>query len=1006
MKKFKPSILTLSLMAAGLSIASAPVFAQDAQPKAAQVKTEAKVTEQKTPAKEEKSKANKEEQQIEVIQVTGFLGSVIKSLNTKRFADTVVDAISADDIGGLPDVSIADSLTRLPGVTSVRTEGQSTELNIRGLSGGFVFATLNGRELVSSSGGRTVQFDQYPSELIKQAQVYKSQKASLIEGGVAGTIELETANALDNDENRLVRFSVQGNYNNIAADNNDSDSIGQRLTASYQEKFLDETLGVSLGYARMFQPTVSSRFVNYQFDPKNLANSYDGAPEDILVSSGFELNERGGTDKRDAFVIGLNWEPRDDLRIKSDVFYSKFDSERWDRGLRVSGLNNIASKNSSLVLTNPIVSNGALIGGTFSRDPNGNVMAPPFKNSERSMNVQTQADDNTKNSKVLSIGLNGEWDINDQMTLSIDFSHSEASETYKDQVLRLAYFEDSSAETPVIDDNIVMDYQLNGLGIPSVSFNQDYTDLSKMMVTSAESYPRIEDNSADAVKVDFIYELDNDYVSSIEAGVRVSQRKYELDRGRFLYGTTDFNMRNGQYITYDGTDENGNPIEVERFAPFQLTPDMASTASIGGDLSGMPSFLSINNSQILDAWIPNVDRTPIKRWDQDWTMSQNNIVEEDVTAAYLQVNLDTEVFGLPMTGNIGLRVVQTEQKSTGLLNAGKGNGEEIADDRGVISDSWILGTEGTKYTDYLPSFNFNFSLTDSDQLRFAYAKVMARADMGDLANSGNFQWNQRADGNFVDLNSSTSPKVRPFYADQIDISYEHYFTETDGAFVFALWNKDISNYPDTLSEQYFDYAAAGITLPPVPEQYQTDEVTGDPLVWENTGTYNRLVNIADAGYIRGVEVAYTQTFKFLPGLWSGLGANVNFSYTQSEIERPSTVPGEEGQLAPIPGLSPRVYSATIFYDWEEKFTARLSARHRGAYLGEQIAIGSSQSAYFEAETIVLAQASYNFTDKLQGVISVDNLTDEPNISYFGDTTRTGTIQYFGRTIYFGFNYKL
>ena len=130
MKKFKPSLMTLSLLSAGLSLQSGAILAQ------------------------ESNTTTDQESELEIIQVKGFRGSVIKSLNTKRFADTVVDAISADDIGGLPDVSIADALTRLPGVTSVRRDGQSSELNIRGLSGGFVLSTLNGREQVSSSGGR------------------------------------------------------------------------------------------------------------------------------------------------------------------------------------------------------------------------------------------------------------------------------------------------------------------------------------------------------------------------------------------------------------------------------------------------------------------------------------------------------------------------------------------------------------------------------------------------------------------------------------------------------------------------------------------------------------------------------------------------------------------------------------------------------------------------------------------------------------------------------------
>ncbi len=993
MNTFKPSILTLSLLAAGLSFSGISIAADaTAEEAAAKAKAEKKANTQPT----------------ETIQIKGFRGSVIKSLNTKRYSDTVVDAISADDIGGLPDVSIADSLTRLPGVTSVRVDGQSSELNIRGLSGGFVFSTLNGREQVSSAGGRAVQFDQFPSELIEQAQVYKSQKASLIEGGVAGTIELKTANALDNEEDSTFRFSSHGNWNEAAADNEDSDSIGHRVTVSYQKKLFEDTFGVSVGYARMFQPTVSSRFVNYQFDKaENIHEIYDGAPEGLLTSSGFEINERGGEDTRDAFVLGLNWEPRDDFRLQVDSFYSEFDSDKWDRGLRVSGLNNIDQRGSSLSLVDPIISNGALIGGTYIRNASGLVEAPPLQGSDVTMNVQTQADNNSTSSKLFSFGVKGEWDISDRLQMTVDFAHSEADETYVDQVLRMAVFEDANAETPIIDNNLIMSYQLNGLGIPDVEFNQDFTDINKVMVTSAESYPHVEENSADAVRIDFKYELDNEYFSSFETGIRVSEREYQLDRARFLYGTTDFDMRNGQYIQYAGTDEDGNPIEVGRFAPFQLTADLATVTGVGGDLSGMPNFLAVNNNEILNAWIPGVDRTPIKDWGHDWTLTQGNKVKEEVTAAYFQANMDMELFGLPVSGNIGLRVIETDQSSTGLLNVGEGNGTPITDGLGVTKDKLRRGTKGIKYTDYLPSLNLNFSLTDNDQLRFAFAQVLARPDMKKMANSGNFNFNRdNQTGQYLaNLDSSTSPLLRPFYADQIDISYEHYLDDGNGAFVFAVWNKDIDSMVEDIENKNFDFAAAGIEIPAAPEEQAFDPDTGELIVWEN-GTYKRAENSADAGYIRGVEIAYTQTFTSLPGAWAGLGMNLNFSYTESEIEVSSAVPGEEDELSPIEGLSPRVYSATIFYDYEELFSARLSARHRAAYLSKQVAIGSDQAAYFEDETILSAQLSYNITENLQAVVSVDNLTDEANISYFGDTARTGTIQYFGRTVYFGVNYKL
>lgn len=957
-------------------------------------------------SKEAQKQQKESDDQTEVIEVTGFRGSVIKSLNTKRFSDTVVDAISADDIGGLPDVSIADSLTRLPGVTSVRIDGQSSELNVRGLSGGFVFSTLNGREMVSTSGGRSIQFDIFPSELISGAQVYKSQKASLIEGGIAATINLETANALDLEEDHKFRASLHGNYNKAAADNKDSETFGRRLTLSYQSKLLDDTLGLSVGWASMFQPTVSSRFVNYQFDEQDLSAAYDGAPESILVSSGFEINERGGEDERNAYTLALNWEPRDDLRFQFDAFHSKFDSNKWDRGLRISGINNIATPGAGLLIDNPLYADGALVGGTIYRDPDNTLLPPPYPGSSREVNIQTQADDNTTNSSSTAIGFNAEWDISDDLTMSVDLAHSEGEEEYKDQVLRMAYFEDSSAATPIIDDNVIFSYQLNGLRNPNVEFNQDFTDTAHMMATSTESYPHIEKNTSDAVRIDFAYQLESDIFSSLEFGARASMRDYDLGRGRFLYGTTDGNMRNGQYVTF-GEDADGNLIEVERFQPHILNGSNSSVSTIGGDLSGMPSFLSVDNDAILNAWIPNVDRTPVRTWEHDWTMTQSNLVEEDVLSAYIQVNVDTNLFNLPLTGNFGVRYVNSKQSSTGLVNAGSNNGDVIYDDVGGTNSDWERKKISETYNDFLPSLNLNFSVTDDDQIRFAYAKVMSRPEMPTMANSGNWSFDVNRDGdgrNYIGLDSSTSPKLRPFYANQFDLSFEHYFTETDGALVVAFWYKDVANIVSDDTEIEYDFEGNGFELPSIPANKVEDE-SGNVLVWED-GDYSHAKNNGDAGYIRGIEIGYTQTFSFLPSYLSGLGANVNFSYTQSEIEVESSVPGEENQLGPIEGLSPKVLSATLFYDWNDKFSARVSGRYRSEYLSRQVAIGSNQSAYFQEETIFSAQVSYNFTENFQGVISADNITDEPNISYFGSTARTGTIQYFGRTVYFGVNYTM
>ena len=240
-----------------------------------------------------------QEDTLERIEVRGFSTSLIQSLNQKRFSDTVSEQISADDLGGLPDVSMADALTRLPGISAVRTGGQAAQINIRGLSGDFVFSTLNGREQVSTSGSRAIEFDQYPSELISEAAVYKSPKASLIEGGIAGTVELKTASPLAIEEQHKFSANMRGMYNDRASEISDATEYGHRLSFSYQGKFLDDTLGVSLGYARLFQPSVSTQFIglayNGQVDVDDLEGDTDGPADcpNLQHAAWFVVRVRG-----------------------------------------------------------------------------------------------------------------------------------------------------------------------------------------------------------------------------------------------------------------------------------------------------------------------------------------------------------------------------------------------------------------------------------------------------------------------------------------------------------------------------------------------------------------------------------------------------------------------------------------------------------------------------------------------------------------------------------------
>ena len=963
MGKFKLSALMLALVAANSAIAA---------------------TEQ------ERTSAKEIDPELEVIEVRGFSRSLIQSLNQKRFSDTVSEQLSADDLGALPDVSMADALTRLPGISAVRTGGQAAEINIRGLSGGLVFSTLNGREQVSTSGSRSIEFDQYPSELISSAAVYKSPKASLIEGGVAGTVELQTASPLDNDQQHKFTANVRGMYNDRASEVFDATEYGDRISFSYQGKFLDDTLGVALGYARLFQPSVATQFIGLAYngnkDVDGLANDTDGPadnPANEYISEGFELQHLGGEETRNGYLTSIEWVPADNFKLKGDAFLSRFDSESFARGFRVK------FGGPSAVYANPVLDGNAVIGGAINRTSNSFTR------------VEIVNDDNQDFDEVDSYGINADWQVTERLNVNADVSLSRAKSNFRNGLLWALVAEDATVENPVFDTNVSLNYQLNGLNLPDVGFNQAdaFSDIDRVMVSKYGIYPYENEDEVKAFRLDFKYELENNWFSSIEFGARYSDREYSNNRSVFEYGN-------------DGAFSSTQP-------PLRLTDDMATVVNWQGEFSYFPSYLAIDLDKALNAWFPNGIPQPVQTWgnadgvvdldgddepdaqdyttNYSWTMLQSGSVYEEVVSAYLMLNIDTEIGKLPITGNIGIRRVDTDQSATVLENVGGDpqlGAQYIVDDNGIVNDLYAPSVLGIKYTDYLPSLNLNFKVSDATQIRFAAAKVMARAPINRLAGDASASVNN--DGE-INGSSTNNPFLKPFYADQYDISYEQYFEDTDGALVVAAFYKNIDSFIDTVAIENFDFKGNGFNVP----EYIVDPVSGEQIETTN-GVYTTAVNNAKGGYIRGIELAYTQVFSFLPSPFEGLGINASYSYTESEVQSITDL-GGDSVSQDLPGLSNNVFNGTLFYSYEN-FETRLNVRYRDDFVSEQVAV-NEQVVNFDAETVVDFQTSYQFTDSFGMLLQVNNLTDEPTQSYFGTTSKTGTTQFFGRQFYLGFTYN-
>lgn len=492
--------------------------------------------------------------------------------------------------------------------------------------------------------------------------------------------------------------------------------------------------------------------------------------------------------------------------------------------------------------------------------------------------------------------------------------------------------------------------------------------------------------------------FDTNILRSVEAGVRYSERNHKDRRQVFVYGghfDTDFSL----------------PVTTEN----------SKVVNWKGDFAHLPSFLAIDGDKIIREAAANglvlgaetVDGheprsiEPAARWGEgrDWSMRQRSDIDEDVTAAYVQFNLATELFDKTLTGNIGLRHVNTEQSSLALVNVNSNpdaGAVTIVDELGETNDLYAYQRIGTDYSHNLPSLNLNYQLAENDQLRFAAARVLSRAPINRLAASDS-EGSVSVNGSIATFNygSNTSPYLKPFIADQVDISYERYFPESNGAFVVAGYHREIKSFIQDVSYDRFDFRAAGFD---VPDTWTVNEGGLDVEVEVENGTYSTAINNMDGGYIRGLEVAYTQTFNFLPGIWEGLGVSLSYSWTDSEItvSDPIGAAASSGNL-PFPGLVENSANATLFYSYDN-FETRVSVTYQDEFVGETRNI-NLQPIVYAAETLVDYQASYKFDTGVDLIFSVNNLTNEPNRSFMYDQQYARTLQWFGRTYYLGVNYS-
>lgn len=467
-----------------LSMALASAVAMMAQSAWADAGMAAQQAEDEEAAKEA---AEDEAKSLDTIEVVGIRAGIESAIETKQIADSIVEAISAEDIGKLPDVSIADALARLPGLTSQRDRGRSTEINVRGLSGDFATATLNGREQASMGTNRGVEFDQYASETMRQVVVYKTPTASLVGQGLSATIDLQTVRPLDFDDR-----VIAANYRRDQYKLEESKLYGERASFAYIDQNQAKTVGFALGYAYLNSPQQSNSWRAWGYEPNGQLGgvTIQGRTTDLV---------------RKGITAAMEYQPNDSHRGALDVYYSTFDSDTIQRGLEI-GLGNCTE---NCYLADLVSRNGT---SSTYRNARPVLRTDQYKNED----------------SLLSVGWNHQFRINDDWRLTTDLSTSRADRDGRN-------FESNAGFAPDLAGT-TLGVSLNPGGWYDMDFGADFGDVSQLRLWDPGGWggdgfdkPYAVEDTINQARVEFEQLFSDGAISSVKYGLNYTSR----DKDRF-----------------------------------------------------------------------------------------------------------------------------------------------------------------------------------------------------------------------------------------------------------------------------------------------------------------------------------------------------------------------------------------------------------------------------------------------------------------------------------------
>ncbi|MFG6486148.1 TonB-dependent receptor [Roseateles sp. BYS78W] len=917
-------------------------------------------------------------QQLETVVVSGQRAALQSAQKIKQNSDEIVDSVVADDIGKLPDRSVSEVLQRIVGVTMDRVMARGDPAHfsvegsgviIRGLT--YVSSQLNGRESFSANGGRGLSFEDVPPELMAGVDVYKNPSAEQIEGAIGGLVNLRTALPFDYGG---FKAGVNISATNAKLGDKTKPSASALLSNTWNTDLGKVGLLLDVAYSESATRT-DGMFVDpyFQVVKKQQVMGSDGKLHDKTDADNNQLYEPDGTNhwfpkavgwrtldfdrKRQGTYLAGQWK-KDNLQAALTHFRSKY-SFYWDE----SSIDSQADPYNSVIGSDAKWgSNGALLTGTITDPVHGGI---PFNADTRFAKRDSLTQEST---------FNIVWTPTPALRIANDFQFIESTTSSFD----------STVATGINMPKETVDF--SG-GLPRL--NLDASDIAYLSDPSkyywAFTMEHLDRSRATqkAWKGDIKYSFDHPVLQDIRVGVRLTDRDVhnvvsnpsynwkavtqtwqsaEFDAGAKDQSWDWHPIRSLAYLSRFGGD-----TQVKSFNNFMngrtsvaslILPQMSVAANYPTSYATLHSYYDTlcteykRQLQGANAAACPVSWQPAAFGDDS---PNSNKQGEKTGTIYSQLRFGFDELNVPVDGNVGLRVVQTKYQTTGYksLTFNSTSAATAGNLVGTIptfANFQVPITVDNNYTNVLPSLNLRWKLKDNMQVRFAYAKAVARPDFSDL--QPNLQLTAgSATTHTVVVDSTTNPPktqvyiddlrnvgtalgnptLKPVKSDQFDLSGEWYLDKASSITV-AAFNKQLK---DVIVNQ------VGVV--------QAADTTGKLYDF----TYSTKVNGAK-GWARGVEVAAQHFFNGLPGLLSGLGVQANFTYVDSKQTRYNSVDSawcssnadgtnlnlfvngcdtnaQSYGALPLPNLSRKAYNLALLYE-HGPFSGRIAYAWRGKYL--------------------------------------------------------------------------